>query len=331
MKPPPASECVPREAWDALAPEWRALWRACGASAFQTPELVTAWADAYAPGRAVALTLRQDGRLVALAALFAWEGALLFAGTGPFDVGDALIAPGAPEETAQALLAAIAHEGQKRGCARLDLQQIPCASPLLACEAPPGWIVAHGAGEACSAAPLSGADGLGALDAVRRRKLAYTRRLVARHGHALAHRIVPPSDVPQASEMLIRLHAARWRAAGEPGVLACPMMQRFVRAALPAAAQTGLLRLHEIALDGAPAALLCAFHAGGRAELYLSAVDPEAMSFGPGSLCTAAAFAAAAAEGLTRADFLRGDEPYKAAWGATPVPMARCLVRQADA
>jgi CelD/BcsL family acetyltransferase involved in cellulose biosynthesis len=71
-------------------------------------------------------------------------------------------------------------------------------------------------------------------------------------------------------------------------------------------------------INGAPAA--AEYHlAGARATYaYQGGVDPERLTEEPGRLSTIRAIQRAIAEGHARFDFLRGDEPYKAHWRATP-------------
>ena len=53
---------------------------------------------------------------------------------------------------------------------------------------------------------------------------------------------------------------------------------------------------------------------------YQSGMDPERLDVQPGRLSCIAGLRRAVGEGRARFDFLRGDEPYKAQWRATPRP-----------
>ena len=55
-------------------------------------------------------------------------------------------------------------------------------------------------------------------------------------------------------------------------------------------------------------------------------MDPAAMEHRPGKLINAAILRQAIADGYRAFDFLRGDEPYKARFGAKPRPTVRFRV-----
>ena len=57
---------------------------------------------------------------------------------------------------------------------------------------------------------------------------------------------------------------------------------------------------------------------GAATYAYQGGVDPERLADEPGRLSTILCLRAAIEEGHRRVDFLRGDEPYKAHWRATP-------------
>jgi CelD/BcsL family acetyltransferase involved in cellulose biosynthesis len=61
---------------------------------------------------------------------------------------------------------------------------------------------------------------------------------------------------------------------------------------------------------------------------YNAGVDPDAKELSPGVVMIAAYIQRAIAEGCSRLDFLRGNEPYKYIWGAVDEPIQRLLVRR---
>ena len=83
----------------------------------------------------------------------------------------------------------------------------------------------------------------------------------------------------------------------------------------------GKLRLSWLELDGAPIAIEYSFTGGDTVYYYQGGFDPAVSKLGPGWLMTALSMRAAIAEGYRYFDFLRGDEPYKASWNATPRPL----------
>jgi CelD/BcsL family acetyltransferase involved in cellulose biosynthesis len=302
-----------------IGPEWDELWRRCGATPFQHPAWLLPWARRYAPGRAGAAALRIGGRLQGLAPVFAWQGALMLAGTRPSDRGDWLLAPEARAQ-AGALLAAMAAAPLGR-FARIELRQLPPGSMLARAAAPPGWREVCGEDEPCLVAPLSGEDGLAAVSAGCRSNWRYAMRRIGREGGEVE--LVPQDGVTDAMAQLARLHARRWQARGESGVLADPLLDGLLRDAAPGLAAAGLLRLWRLRRRGAAVAVLLVLAGRGAHAYFIGGFDPAAARLSPSSALIGAAMAQAAREGAKRFDFLRGDEPYKARWGAAPQPSLR--------
>ena len=85
--------------------------------------------------------------------------------------------------------------------------------------------------------------------------------------------------------------------------------------------QIGKLRLSWLELDDAPIAIEYSFTGGDTVYYYQGGFDPGVSQLGPGWLMSALSLRAAIAEGYRYFDFLRGDEPYKASWNATPRPL----------
>jgi CelD/BcsL family acetyltransferase involved in cellulose biosynthesis len=65
-------------------------------------------------------------------------------------------------------------------------------------------------------------------------------------------------------------------------------------------------------------------------QYYNAGIDPDAFDLSPGVLLVYAYIRQALERGISRFDFLRGDEPYKYEWGAVDEPIQRILVRRGD-
>ena len=306
--------------------EWAELWHRCRASPFQHPAWLLPWARRYAPGRTFAAALRLDGRLDGLAPAFVWQGALLLAGTGPSDRGDWLLAPAAGEQ-AGALLAGMA-DLRPGGVDHMDLRQLSPASWLAAAPAPEGWVEHSCEDQACLVAPLAGEDGLGAASARCSANWRYAMRRIVREGGEVD--LAPAGEAGSAMDEFARLHALRWRQRGESGVLADPLLDGLLHDAAPALARAGLLRLWRLRFGRETVAALLALAGHGTHAYYLSGFDPAWGRLGPSAALVGAAMAGARREGAAGFDFLRGDEPYKARWGARPHPMRRRILRHRD-
>ncbi|HLS19540.1 MAG TPA: GNAT family N-acetyltransferase [Paracoccaceae bacterium] len=315
-----------RDGLAAIEAEWTDLWHRCLASPFQHPGWLLPWARHYAADRSFAVTLRLGGRLEALAPVFLWKGVLRLAGTGPSDQGDWLLTKRA-EAWAGVLFAELA--GVAADFRRIDLRQLPPGSSLRSALVPAGWTEAQGEGAPCHSARLAGADGLGAVSTKCRSNWRYAMRRIEREGGQVE--LVPAGDTPQAMEALARCHALRWRERGESGMLADPLIARFLPDAAAILARAGVLRLYRLRFGEVTAAALMVLAGHATHAYYIGGFDPAHGRLSPSSALIGFAMRQAAREGAREFDFLRGAEPYKARWGARAQPRWRRVLVREDA
>jgi len=307
--------------------EYWALYRADPhATPFQSPAWVEAWWRHLGSGERVDVVARDEaGRALAALPCFVWnedaERRLAPLGAGNSDYCDALVDPGVADAPAR-LWAALERE-------RWDALWWPDlreGSALLGA-LPAGWRVEEEAHETCPvlAIPADG-DVLGALSRSRRRKIVHDRNRAEALG-GVETRLAEPHELEEALDALFALHAARWQAAGEPGVLAEERTRAFLREAADGLAAAGLLRVAVVRHGGAIVAVLLGFCDGRRGYSYINGT-----AFVPGQSFGTLAFGrmieAAAAEGARAFHFLRGEEPYKYGWGAEPTVTRRRVVRR---
>lgn len=311
----------------ALRGEWWALWHSVPEPMpFLSPSWLLCWARHYAPDRTRAIAIREHGMLIALLPFFGWRGELLLAGTGPSDYGDALIAPGR-EALASALLDSLAAAADALGCARIDLQQLLPASPLLSALTPHGWRSQVRDGDLCTVARARGEDGLACINGKTRRNLRLAQRNLGREGEVVIAAL-RESEWRGAARTLEWLHGRRWRERGESGKLADPLMCAFMRSVIPDLGEAGLLRFFRLKCDNRPLAAALLMHCGHTAHFYLTGFDPAWSRYSPGLLTIVAAMREACAEGVDEFHFLRGREAYKYRIGAEDRPMfCRALTR----
>ena len=145
-------------------------------------------------------------------------------------------------------------------------------------------------------------------------------RVLAAGGAAL-HTVTAPGWLTRGRDILVDLHQRRRRALGEPGSFASPRFAAFHDEAMERMLAVGALRLHWLELDGMPAAAEYHLSGGGVIYGYQAGVDPARLEDEPGRLAAIATLRLAIEEGYRAFDFLRGDEPYKAHWRATPRAM----------
>ncbi len=302
----------------ALAPEWEALWRRVpGASPFASPAWLLPWWRHFGTGAPRVAIQRTDGRLSGMLPLYRLDEPgvrkLLPIGAGTTDQLDALLEPGV---AVGPLLQAALDHARADGVDVCDLIEVPPGSALHGI-APAGWHVAWSDGQPCPVLTLP-ATVAGLADAVPAntlRKLRMNRNRAARAGGFMIETAGPETVQALLSE-LVRLHQARWVAQGEPGALAGPAVLGFHRDAAPGLLGAGVLRLQVLRIGETVAAACYALLAGrDRILLYLSGFDAGLSFVSPGTLLLAAMLEQAVAEGRREADFLRGREGYKYAWG----------------
>jgi CelD/BcsL family acetyltransferase involved in cellulose biosynthesis/glycosyltransferase involved in cell wall biosynthesis len=301
-----------------LEPAWRELWHACAsATPFQRPEWLIPWYAHLSYGGGLALAARLGRELVGLAPLHRWEERgrrLVGLAGGPIsDYRDALAADPVRERVAAALLARVAR-GDLADAAVLD--DLAPGALLLRGEAPPAVRDAIEPAQTCPELPLDGgSEAIWSRFAPRHaQNLRYERRRLAR-GAAVRHELADRASVQPLLASLAVLHSRRWAARGQPGVLASTPVARFHAESAPRLLDAGLLRLHALRVDGEVAAVAHVLVTQRRAHLYLVGFDPRHGRRSPGALLCAHAIEAAASEGCLAFDFLRGDEPYKRAFG----------------
>jgi CelD/BcsL family acetyltransferase involved in cellulose biosynthesis len=133
---------------------------------------------------------------------------------------------------------------------------------------------------------------------------------------AVLHVVDRLQDLPRAMEILVQLHQRRQRTRGEPGCFASPRFTAFYHEVVPELLRRGQVQFYWLELDGKPAAAEYQLVGDGILYAYQAGVDPDAMEHQPGKLLNVAILQCAIARGYREFDFLRGDEPYKARFGA---------------
>jgi len=303
----------------ALRPEWDGPYGVCTqASPFQSSAWLLPWARHFAPDRFHAIALRKRGALVTLVPFFVWQQQLLLAGTGHTDYCDGLFADGAGCEQA---LAALTDCATELGCRRIDLQQLRESSALLKAAAPAPWRSEVTPGVTCPVTLLRSGEGpLGVSAKWQRNVAAALRNLTRQPGFGVE--LTSTSLFEGANAVLADLHSARWRARGQGGVLADPLLRDFLASVLPELSAAGALRLHTLHVRGRVIAAVLCLHGHAMTCYYISGFDPEWSRYSPGSVTLAAAMRHAATE-ARELHFLRGSEPYKYRLGARDRPTWR--------
>lgn len=300
-------------AWDAL------VRRVSQAPPFVAPAWLLPWWETFSPGPLCTIAVWSADRLLGLAPLYVEPtpegGRLLPLGIGLSDWLDVLVDPEQAAAVLPVLAEAVGCVAAGRTC--WSAEDAPAGSVVLTCPPPPGWTARTEPQSACPGLDLSPAtDGLpAAIPARQRRKWRMARHRLARRSWTLT--AATAASLPADLDALVRLHAARWETRGEAGVLADPTVQRFHAGAAPRLLAAGLLRMLVLRIEERVAGVYYGLQQGATACAYLGGFDPDFAFESPGTVLIGAAIEQAAQEGCTTFSFLRGQEPYKYAWGAT--------------
>ena len=318
------------ERWDSFTEsEWNALLaRSAAPSLFLAWQWQTSWWDVFGEGCRLRLFRLTDssGRLVAVLPLYAapdtpgmWS---IVGGTDVSDYLDLIVQRGCEEEAWNALL------DHREG--RWNLRGLRDGSPSLsllpALARPRGVEVRVEEEERCPVLILPGSweEYLGRLRAKDRHELRRKLRRFERECRgALVRSCTGGDEVTAAMENFLSLH--RKSGAGKHRFMD-DRMERFFRLACPALARAGWVRLWLLDWEGSSLAACICFEHGGEVWLYNSGFDPAHAGRSPGIVLLAHLIGDAIKRGIPRFDFLRGEEPYKYAFGSTPSSLYRIEV-----
>jgi hypothetical protein len=193
-----------------------------------------------------------------------------------------------------------------------------------------GWTLNVEPEEVCpvAALPAGGSidDYLATLGKKERHEIRRkVRRAEAAGDIALVDSPDPLADLPE----FIDLHQKRW---GEDGLFPATtggdQSRVFFRRMFELFGPGGPLALSFLTIGGRRIAAGVSFQTADSLLYYNAGVDPEARELSPGVVMVERYVRRALERGLTRMDFLRGDEPYKYEWGAVDEHISRLLVRR---
>ncbi len=151
-----------------------------------------------------------------------------------------------------------------------------------------------------------------------RKQLRRLERRVLDTERATWHLVSSSSNLDTAWDILVDLHQRRRKSLGEPGCFASRRWCAFHRDIATQLLDAGQLRLSWLDIEGQPVA--AEYHMAGQHTTfaYQGGVEPDRLDDEPGRLSMIRTIQHAIAEGHTQFDLLRGDEPYKPHWRATP-------------
>ena len=220
----------------------------------------------------------------------------------------------------------------------VDLRRLrtgdPAADALAAAfgsrEMEQGWTLNVEPEEVCPVATLPQGGTLDDYLATLGKKERHEIRRKVRRAEAVGEvRLDDASDPLADLPAFIDLHQKRWGADGLfPDTEGGAHSRTFFRRLFELFPVGGPLSLAFLTVGGRRIAAGVSFQTADSLLYYNAGVDPEARDLSPGVLMVERYVRRALERGLSRMDFLRGDEAYKYEWGAVDEPIRRLLVRR---
>lgn len=167
---------------------------------------------------------------------------------------------------------------------------------------------------------------LGRLSGKRRGRVRAAQRRMFDSGRAVARGAQSPADVRQGLDLLQRLHEQRRQSLGGSGCFSTPRFADFLHEAAEKFLAHERLQLDWLELDGRAAAAEFKLLGGDTLYYYQVGMDPALAAESPGWLLQIASLRRAIDDGCRWFDFLRGDEEYKASWGARPFALVEARI-----
>jgi CelD/BcsL family acetyltransferase involved in cellulose biosynthesis len=295
-------------------------------SLFLAPEWLKTWMQMLGEGRALLLGVADGDTVCAVAPL---EQATLAGGftiLRPLGIGTAdyldLLLPPSSTTRAAALEALLDGLLDREGAwDALDFRNLPFESPTAADLSR----LAEARGLRCSvlpgyARPEIVLDGdwenyLQTRAGRFRYNLRSRLRRLGERGRVRFRRVDAAEEVLPAIGTLGLLHACRWADQHTSTIFSSSAVgQRFYAEACRRYQQRGLLDVTLLEVDGQAVAGSIGFLDRGTYYYYLPAWDPELSALAPSSLLLSHLIERAFTLGLSRFDFMLGDEPYKSRW-----------------
>jgi CelD/BcsL family acetyltransferase involved in cellulose biosynthesis len=315
-----------RPAWDELLSHYPP------ATTFSTWEWLSCWWECFGKSRRLlTLGLFDSGTLVGLAPLSISQERvgsfplplrvlrLMADGSGDSDNLDLPVRPGFERVFAEMMLQFLKqHRRQWDVCA---LETLPPDSLAAGCliemlRSSPWILFEHST--KFSAIPLPGDWDLytQTLSSEHRNNLTrYTRRMQRRYSTRI-YRCIAADELPACLEAMFRLHQERWQRAGEPGSFSSAARREFYAQLSRRLLDRGCLELWVLELDRKIAAVQFGFRHGEKVFQLQEGYDHRHSSDRPGFLLRGEVLKHLISENVRSYDFLGGEAPHKARWGA---------------
>ena len=310
----------------AISAEWKELFLRCtDATPFQHPSWLLCWIEAFQPRDLIGIEIRAGKRLIGFAPLLIYpregEHVLAFAGGGVSDYLNLVAEPGTEQLVIEQVLDAVQ---SIPSWTILDLTDLSGNSALLTSALGSEHAQKHDVCYVLSL-PQSTAQLVESLTKRQWSNLRNARSRTQREGEATIERASAENSA-EFLEDLVRLHTIRWNELDQNGVLSDSRLLDFHRGVASALLKDGLLRLYRMRLNERTIAAIYAFFLRETVFCYLQGFDPQFAHLSPGTQLMFAVIEDAVRLGMSRFDFLRGEEGYKLHWRPQGEPTFRIEV-----
>jgi len=305
----------------AIAPRWRELW---GELPEPYPSLSPDWYEVWQArfpdeNAAIWTVENQDGEVMLIAPLTVSDGEARFPYNDDLvDYAD-FVAPRG--RVAPAALAALLTElSDSAAATRLTLKSIPDDSATVKALTDGGggrdWRVSVETEDPAPYKILSTAwdDYLLTLRRKDRHELKRKLKRIAAAGDVALRILTDADEIAANLGDFFELHRLSSSAKKE---FMTPARQGFFSAVIARFARLGMARLNFLELDGERVATSVSFVSGGVNYLYNSGYNPQFRELSAGLINHALSIRALIKDGVSKMDFMRGDEQYKYHLGAT--------------
>jgi CelD/BcsL family acetyltransferase involved in cellulose biosynthesis len=298
--------------FEELAPEWDTLVRAMPRpSPFLLHAWLTTWLRHFGEGAELAVQIaRRDGRLVVALPLLVRPHLGLrtarFLGGRQSALADLLLAPREDSSVGAALTARVPASADL-----VDLYGLPTRSRVAEALGPSIEVLERVEAPVLDLAPGWEAVYQAKTSSKKRNLHRRRRRQLAELGHLEVVVARSLEELGPALEEAFGLHTLRWEGRPDGSGFVTSVGKRFHREVIRPLVELDVPRIVLLKLDGRAIAFHYYLAFEGRMYVHRLAFDPAFARFSPGLVNTLDTIEAAAAEGLTRVEFLGGAERYK--------------------
>jgi CelD/BcsL family acetyltransferase involved in cellulose biosynthesis len=290
--------------WDQL------LARSHSDTVFLLSGWLRAWRETLGrEARLIIPMVRSEGRLIAAAA-FAIEGDMLgFAGRGPSDYSDFVVAKDLGPAAAQSCVRRILESAcAQAGVASGRLTHIPAESSTIAAlmGRPGAAFVSE-----THRIPAPTMDMTTVDQVLKKNSLRRHEKSLMKLGAVDSPTFSRAADITPQLEEFFEQHVSRWAGTDWPSLFTDPLQRAFYRRFVERLAEYGVLRFTAVRLDGRLVASHLGFFHASRYTWYKPTFDPALSRISPGEVLLKRLFERAREEGASEFDFTIGNEAFK--------------------